>query len=232
VGQSTPALGLPADPGQALAELGVTFALPEAEKSVSGGSGSMSIKGLKITIDMTKLHAYLDSIPLNDLVSQIPDIPGWPEQAPTLKSVVGAAVNAKPVLVFYLGNAASEASAVAPIDIDCIMLGTCPGPDDGDGGGDGGGGTDTNTDSSGPVGTTDPIDTSGDLPTVTPPDGIQNQAAGLPPLRSVPAMLVLLGLVVASAMGWWLQRIGALMLGGASSCTFGSETGIPDLRKV
>jgi hypothetical protein len=57
-------------------------------------------------------------------------------------------------------------------------------------------------------------------------------AAGLPPLASIPGALLVGGLVLASGVGWWLQRIGGFVIGGAGACAHGLETGIPDLRKA
>jgi hypothetical protein len=57
-------------------------------------------------------------------------------------------------------------------------------------------------------------------------------SAGLPPLASIPGALMVGGLVMASGIGWWLQKIGGLVLGGAGSCSHGLETGVPDLRKA
>ena len=234
-GQSTPAFpGLPADPGQALKALGVTFALPTGEKSVDGSNGSVTVKGLKMTVDVTVLHAYLDQLPLNDLADQVPEIPGWPEDQglPQLRTLVQTLVNFKPRIVFYLGNASATAVAVPPIQIDPCLLGlpSCTS-----------GGIDSALPpvSSSGFDNTTPLST-GDLsgvdtvPVVQTPQqpAIQNAAAGLPPLKSVPTMLVLAGLLAASGLGWWMQRIGSMMLGAAGACAHGAETGIPDLRKV
>jgi hypothetical protein len=233
VGQKSPALGLPADPNDALAQIGVSFELPTAQKSVNGNDGSIAIQGLKLVVDVHQLHSYLDQLPLNDLVDQVPDIPGWPEQAPTLKSILQTAVNAKPRIVILLGNATSAASAVPPITIDPCLLNptgcdtSTPGLPTGAGPGAGPGTSSDLPVASGPLGG-DPVPT-GEVPTTTE---VQNVAAGLPPLNSIPTMLLLAGLVVASAVGWWLQRIGATMLGAAGACSHGAETGIPDLRKV
>jgi hypothetical protein len=57
-------------------------------------------------------------------------------------------------------------------------------------------------------------------------------SAGLPPLASIPGALFVGGLVIAAGVGWWLQKIGGLVLGGAGSCTHGLETGVPDLRRA
>jgi hypothetical protein len=56
--------------------------------------------------------------------------------------------------------------------------------------------------------------------------------AGLPPLASIPGALLVGGIVLASGVGWWLQRIGGFVLGGAGACAHGLESGVPDLRKA
>jgi hypothetical protein len=48
----------------------------------------------------------------------------------------------------------------------------------------------------------------------------------------VPGVLIAGGLLIASALGWWLQKVGGFVLGGAGSCSHGLETGVPDLRKA
>jgi hypothetical protein len=57
-------------------------------------------------------------------------------------------------------------------------------------------------------------------------------SSGLPPLASIPGALLVGGLVLAAGVGWWLQKIGGLVLGGAGSCSHGLETGVPDLRRA
>jgi hypothetical protein len=57
-------------------------------------------------------------------------------------------------------------------------------------------------------------------------------SSGLPPLASIPGKLMWGGFVLAAGLGWWLQKLGGLVLGGAGSCTHGLETGVPDLRRA
>ena len=61
---------------------------------------------------------------------------------------------------------------------------------------------------------------------------VQPVGSGLPPLGSVPGALLVGGLVLAGALGWWIQRIGGFVLGGTASCAHGLASGVPDLRKA
>ena len=62
--------------------------------------------------------------------------------------------------------------------------------------------------------------------------GAAPAAAGLPPLYSLPGVLLLGGIGLAAVGGTWLRRIGLLALGGVGSCTHGLDSGLPDLRKA
>ena len=57
-------------------------------------------------------------------------------------------------------------------------------------------------------------------------------ASGLPPLRSLPTLLLLGGLALAAAAAWYLRYAGLVLFGGPSACAFGLQAGIPDLRKA
>lgn len=59
----------------------------------------------------------------------------------------------------------------------------------------------------------------------------QRAGVKLPPLGAIPRALLLGALVLAAAVGWALQRAGAVMLAGAGACDHGLVTGVPDLRK-
>ena len=52
------------------------------------------------------------------------------------------------------------------------------------------------------------------------------------PLLIVAAALMIGGLAIAGALGWWMQKMGGLVLGGAAACAHGLASGIPDLRKA
>ena len=57
-------------------------------------------------------------------------------------------------------------------------------------------------------------------------------SSGLPPLFSIPGLLLFAGLGGALLAGSYVRRIGALVLGAGGACPHGLESGLPDLRKV
>ncbi len=224
-GQTTPISGLPNDPGEALKMLGITFKLPTATKSGQGGDGKQSVRGLQIQIDFAALRDQFDSKPIDDLIASLP----FPPEAAQLKSLLGAITQAKPRIVLVLGDVTTETSAVDPISLP----GTGP-VTSGAGGGAASGGAVGDTGGDAPaldapaVDAGDPV--TSELPVQTAP--VKNAGAGLPPLGSIPGMLVIGGIALASALGWYFQKIGGLVLGGGAACAHGLESGIPDLRKA
>lgn len=228
MGKENPIPGLPDDPMQALAKLGVSFHLGKVTQKTEGASGAISAEALRITIDTAPLLSLLPKLPLNDLVSQLPDLPG---QAAILKGLIVALGDAHPRLDLVLGQAATNAQTVAGID----------GGDGGDGGGDGG---DGGTVAPPTDGGTPPIDsgtpplagpgTPETGPETTPPGDLPGTipTSALPALGSVPMALILGGMLLAGGLGWYIRRAGMVLFGGASTCTHGLKAGIPDLRKV
>jgi hypothetical protein len=219
--------GLPDDPGEALQALGVSFELPKGARSTKGADGKAALQGLQIVIDTKTLHSKLDSIPFDTIVNAIPD------QAGQLKSLAGAAVHAAPKIVITTGNASTEANTVASIKLPGVA-GVLPSATGGAGSSTGGNGI-----SSTGIGSTGALPGTGTAGSAVPSDAgtganvtTANAAAGLPPLASVPGALLVGGLILASGVGWWLQRIGGFVVGGAGSCAHGLETGVPDLRKA
>lgn len=238
-GKPAPIPGLPDDPAKALEALGVSLVLPKGEKSVDGASAENLVEGLQVVIDTKVLRSKLDAVPFDQIIGAIPD------QAGELKNLLGAAVNLAPKFVITLGNSATTTSTVPAIELPDIDPGHLPaGGADGSGGTPavpGAGGSDVGSGSSGtdlgsgsaapPAGTSAAAAASaaagaGDALAAEP------MSAGLPPLASVPGALMVGGLVLATGIGWWLQKIGAFVLGGAGSCAHGLETGVPDLRKA
>jgi hypothetical protein len=225
VGKQTPIPGLPQDPAKALKALGISFVLPKGQRAVQGADAQTALQGLQIVIETQKLRSRLDQIPFDEIVNQVPD------QAGQLKSLLGAAVHLAPKLVITAGGAQTAASTVPAIKLP--TLGALPGAATASGGGAATGGPVTGTGGgvSAPAGAAPPGTSAG---TTTPTTSVttRNAAAGLPPLASVPGALMVGGLLLASGLGWWLQKVGGFVIGGAGSCSHGLETGVPDLRKA
>lgn len=222
-GQGTgPIPGLPDDAVAALETLGLRFEVPAPTRTVKGGNAALSAQGLRVTIDTAKLHAYLDQVPIDEVLRQFP---------PELSQWLGTAAHLAPEFIIDLGHSAASTAAIKVPDFCFTCTPTPP--------------TLPGTDTPPPA-----LPGSGLPPVAAPPVGVpplapvgttvppvdaalQPVAAGLPPLGSVPSLLILLALVVAGALGWALQRLGLLALGGgAAACTHGLETGVPDLRKA
>jgi len=228
--QEAPIEGLPADPNEALQQLGIRLVLPEAERSAKGESATAAAEGLRVVLDLAVLRRQLDTGPLEDVVSEITK--EFPEEADQLKSAVGALFQVAPKLVLTLGNAASSTTTIQGVDFPVIDVPEEPldmgasGPA-GSAGGVAGGevGSTAVPPSSGAPGAAGGEAVTTDV--ATAPMG-----AGLPPLASIPGALLVGGIVLASGVGWWLQRIGGFVLGGAGACAHGLESGVPDLRKA
>ncbi len=56
--------------------------------------------------------------------------------------------------------------------------------------------------------------------------------AGLPPLFSIPGLLLVGGIALATVAGSYFRRMGAAALGGGAPCPHGLDSGLPDLRKA
>jgi len=77
--------------------------------------------------------------------------------------------------------------------------------------------------------------TTAPLPTgtqTTSPGIVPISAPGLPGLGSIPLWLLLLGLLAALGVGWYVRSAGLLLFGAAGACGHGLKSGIPDLRKA
>lgn len=229
--QEAPIEGLPADPNEALEQLGVRLDLPEGDRSARRESATASVEGLRVVLDLAVLRKQLDTGALEDVVGQITK--EFPEDADQLKSAIGALFQVAPKLVLTLGNASSTTTTIQGVDFPSIEVPDEPldmgasGPAGSSGGGlAGGAGTGTPPSSAG---------TGAGLPggaATTTDVATEPMAAGLPPLASIPGALLLGGIALASGVGWWLQRIGGFVLGGAGACAHGLESGVPDLRKA
>ena len=230
-GNAVPLGDLPKEPAAALEDLGISFVLPKGVRSSDKLAAESSMEGLQIVIETRPLREQLKDVPLADLVGQLPDETG------ELKSLLGALAVATPKIVITLGTATTETETVKQLKIDLPTVDpeTLPeagGPSTGGDSVIGGVGASA----SGPggldagIGSAPGLDAgaagTGDSVATAP------MSAGLPPLASVPGALMVGGLLLASGLGWWLQRVGGSVLGGAGSCAHGLETGVPDLRKA
>ncbi|WP_244930075.1 choice-of-anchor P family protein [Nocardioides sp. W7] len=239
VGQTGAIPGLPDDPAKALKTLGVTLTLPTPERVSDGDEASTAVSALQVEIDTAILAPVLQQIPLGKLLAEVP----FPPEAAILKSLLGALPNLAPRVVLTLGSAQSEVDTVQGIPLPDLPAADTPetpdtpggeeppgaggGAGDGAGGGAGGAGTAAPPGGTGgaPGATTDAAGV-GDLPAAAP------VAAGLPPLFSIPGMLLLGGIALATVAGSYLRRLGAAALGGGASCSHGLDSGLPDLRKA
>ena len=224
-GQSQPIPGLPDDPKKALRKLGVSIVVPKPAYSRDGDQAASDVAALVVTIDTHQLRSKLDGVPFDEIVGAIPD------QAGQLKSLLGAAVHLSPKFVITLGEAHAAVDTVQGIPIP-----TTP-PATGDGGTSGGttagGGTSTGTAGGAPPAAAPGASAGSSAPSADGTlDDAAPAAAGLPPLYSLPGVLLLGGIGLAAAGGTWLRRIGLLALGGVGSCTHGLDSGLPDLRKA
>jgi hypothetical protein len=235
VGQAGAIPGLPDDPAAALAKLGITLTLPQPKNVVSGDKASTVLAALEVEIDTAVLSPVLSQIPLATVLKEVP----FPPEAAILKSLLGALPNLAPRVVLTLGAAESKVDTVQGIKLPAIPTpdtdpgGDSDGDDEGDGeaapgAGGGGGGSTTPPAGTGTAPTAEGSGSpgAGDLPAAAP------VAAGLPPLFSIPGMLLLGGIALAGVAGSYLRRLGAAALGGGASCSHGLDSGLPDLRKA
>lgn len=223
--------GLPDDPVRALEQLGVSIVLPKGERTTGEGSGGAAFEGLQVVIDTRPLRSHLDDVPFAEILGLVPD------EAAELRNLLGAATQLAPKLVITAGNAATEVNTVPELeldlpDIDASDLNGAAAPP-GDTGAAAGAGAAGGT---GAAGAAAP-DLAGESAAAGDSDGTEALAAdpmsaGLPPLASIPGALTVGGIALAGAIGMWLRKIGAFVLGGAGSCSHGLETGVPDLRKA
>ncbi len=221
--------GLPDQPEKALAQLGISLVLPKPEQSARGDNGEAAFEGLRIEIDTRPLRSHLDGIPFDTVLGLVPD------QAKEVKSAIQAATLLAPKFVIHAGNAASESSTVPKMEFDLptvdpsALAGAGTPPVSGTTGGTSGAA------GAGAAGAAPALGQAsaaggdaGDVGTLA----AKPMSAGLPPLASIPGALMVGALVIAAGVGWWLQKIGGLVLGGAGSCSHGLETGVPDLRRA
>jgi len=224
-GQSSPIPGLPDEPKAALAELGVTITVPEPVFDVDDKEIKSVVEGLIVEIDTQTLSDGLRTLPLQDILDQLP------EDMKDLKKALQAAINLSPRIVMHLGRATSKLETADPIEIPDFVPDNDPeGEETTDGGGTSGGTTGGGT-TGGLTSPTTPTATSptGTTGTALPPAEL---ASGLPALFSIPGLLMVGAIAGACVAGSYVRRMGAMALGGGGACSHGLDSGLPDLRKV
>ena len=232
-GQGGAIPGLPDDASKALEQIGLKIIVPQAQYTTTADAATSTVPGLILDFDLTTLRQQLSALPLNDLVNQIP------AQAGQLKSLIQAAANLSPRIVFTLGFSTTTVDTSQPIvppppvDPEPVVD---PPVDPTDKGGSSSGGTGGgSTDTGGSVTPPSSDVPAADVPPGTPSDLVPTAAAlqpGLPALFSIPTLLLLMGAGLAALLGTFVRRMGLAALGGSAACPHGLDSGLPDLRKV
>ena len=223
--------GLPDNPTAALAALGITVHLPKPTYKADGDKASGTIEGLIVTIDLKTLKPVLSQLPLGQILAQVP----FPPEAALLKSLLSSIGNLSPKIVLHLGYATSAVDTVQsiPIPIPDTVPDNDPTSDPTESeGGTTGGATGGGTDLGGDTSALPPVDGSATATDAAPELTNTSATSGLPPLFSIPGLLLFAGLGGALLAGSYFRRLGAMVLGAGGACPHGLESGLPDLRKV
>lgn len=224
-GTKTPVPGLPTNAADLLEELGVSFEVPLPVTTKAGPSVSVEAAALRVTLDTKPLRKNLPLLPLDDLVLQLPDM----GQGNVLKGMLLSLNTFAPKVVMSLGYASARATTVSMFDMGGGVPGASPAGATGVGGATGAGGA-----AAAAGGAAGEIPPAADVPAAGATTPVQTVASipGLPPLGSIPMLLMLAGLALAGGVGWYLRQAGGILFGGVAACTHGLKAGIPDLRKV
>ena len=235
-GQAAPIPALPDEPKAALAQLGLTITVPEPVFDVDGKEVKSVVEGLIVEIDTKTLTDALRVLPLQDLLDQLP------EEAKDLEKALQAGINLSPRIVVHLGRATAKVETADPITIPDVVPDNDPEageePTEGEATGGGGGSTTGGTAGTGGTGgTTGGVTSPTTTPTASAPTSdtalpAAELASGLPPLFSIPGLLLFGGIGAAIAAGSYVRRLGVAALGGGGACSHGLDSGLPDLRKV
>ncbi len=221
--------GLPDNPAEALAALGITVQLPTPTYKADGDKASGTVEGLIVTIDLKTLKPVLSQLPLGTILAQVP----FPPEAALLKSLLSSIGNLSPRIVLHLGYTTSAVDTVQSIPIPDSVPDNDPTSDPTDSADDtSDGATGGSTDLGGDTGAVPPPDASTPAPEAAPELANAAATSGLPPLFSIPGMLLFAGLGGALLAGSYVRRLGALVLGAGGDCAHGLASGLPDLRKV
>ncbi|MBJ7357168.1 choice-of-anchor P family protein [Nocardioides sp.] len=228
-GQGTAIPGLPDEPKAALAQLGLTITVPQPVYEVDEKEIKSVVEGLVVEIDTATLTDALRTLPLQDILDQLP------EELAELKKAIQAGINLSPRIVVHLGRATSKLETADPITIPDYVPDNDPGTGDEettDESGTGGGGGTTGG------GTTGGVTTPATTPTASAPTTSETAlppselASGLPDLFSIPGLLLMGAIAGACVAGSYVRRLGLAALGGGGACSHGLDSGLPDLRKV
>ncbi|NYG58437.1 hypothetical protein BJ980_001360 [Nocardioides daedukensis] len=234
-GKTTPIPGLNDNPAKALEQLGLKIEVPKPKREVEGDKASSTIEGLRVEIDTKLLRPVISAIPSGALAELIP------EEAGPLKGLVGALSQLAPRVVVTLGLSQTQVDTVPEISMDApagdLDTDTAPPADTGDAAPSGDSGSSGDVAGAGAPDASAP-DAGGADAGAGASDGTLDDAAavsaspGLPPLGSIPGMLLFGGIALAAAAGSWFRKIGALALGAGAPCPHGLDSGLPDLRKM
>jgi hypothetical protein len=210
VGKNTPIPGIPTSVSGLLKTLGVEIEVPKPTITKDGLTGTVDASAVRITLDTKPLRTNLPKLPTDDLVNGLPDLPG---QAAILKGLLLSINTIAPKIVLHVGYAQVSAATITLADLG----GAGGAPAAGTGG--------------------DLAPALDDVPPTTDLGGDDNAttapvAKGMPPLRSLPMILLIGGALLAGGVAWYLRQAGLLLFGGANDCSFGLQAGIPDLRKA
>ena len=226
---STKLPDLPSAVTDLLAKIGIEISYAPSTRTSDGATAALASDALVISVDTQPLKTALNIGglvgPLQDLISKIPH----------LGSTLGPLLGLGPKIVIRIGDVFSTATAAPAYTVPVV--------NPSGGGGNTGGGNTGGGNTGGVVppistGGGTPISTGGGVPLPTPstpggttPTQTQPSAFNLPGLGDVPKLLIVGGLALAILCGWLFRTLGGFILGGARSCAYGLNTGVPDLRK-
>ncbi len=233
-GQGAAAPDLPEQVAAGLKELGITITLPKPVRETSGDEVHSRYVGLSVELDLKTVNKVLTQLPLSDIFIELPDDLG------PLKSALLSAANLASRVVVNLAVADATIETSDPIVLTPPEVPpTEEETDEGEGDGAGAAGGNTSGGSAG---------TSGGVPSSSAPGGAPSGGevaptagplpldaaltSGLPKLFSIPGILLFGGLALATVLGSYMRKMGALALGGGASCPHGLDSGLPDLRKA
>ena len=226
-GSTTPVPGLPAQGTDLLKQLGIQIEVPTPVVTKDGSSAEVDAEAVRITLDTKPLRAVLPTLPLDQIVNNMPDM----GQGNILKGMILSLNTIAPRFVLHVGQSSAAANTVSNID-----LGADASAGDASTGAAGppaaaaGGGAPPAASAAAPASV--PSAAGSGPATTTAAVNPASAVPGLPPLGSIPAMLAMLGLLLASGAGWYLRRAGGLLFGAGATCIHGLKAGIPDLRKA